>query len=281
MTAPNRVTSTSSERITRIRALHSRAGRRKAGLFVVEGPQAVRSAIDAGVPVHDLFADEAAGVAVSDLVAIAERSRIRVTHVTPSVMAAMAETQQPQGLLATCSLLPEGDLGAVMAAAGPVVVLESVSDPGNVGTIIRTCDAVAAAGVILSGTSVDVHNGKVVRSTAGSLFHVPVISGRSVAEVAAAARAAGRNVAVTLGDGATDLFVAADSGVVSDRTCWVIGSEAHGASDEARAAADLEVAIPMTGRTESLNAAVAAAIVLYVTRHAESRLVRGDGRMTD
>lgn len=281
MTAPNTVTSSSSERVTRVRVLHTRSGRRKAGRFAVEGPQAVTSALGAGVRVRDLFVDQSTGATFADLVALAETAGVRTTWVTSSVMAAMAETRQPRGILAVCDLLPAGDLGAVMAAPGPVVVLESVSDPGNVGTVIRTADAVGAAGVVLTPESVDVHSGKVVRSTAGSLFHLPVLVGREVREAVAAAHVAGRTVAVATGDGTASLFEAADSGAVTDRTCWIIGSEAHGVSDEARSSADLAVVIPMTGRPESLNAAVATAVVLYVTRHAESRVGIFDPRMTD
>ena len=263
------VTSTSSERVTRVRALHSRAGRRKAGRFVVEGPQAVGAALDAGVSVHDLLVDEAQ--LFPDLVELAERGGARITRVTPAVMAAMAETQQPQGILAVCDLLPPGELDEVMAGSGPVVVLEAISDPGNVGTIIRTADSVSAAGVILTADSADIHSGKVVRYTAGSLFHLPVLAGHSIDSVVTAARAAGRTVAVTAGDGAVSLFAAVDEGSLNNRTCWVIGSEAHGASKAARDCADVVVSIPMSGRAESLNAAVATAVVLFVTRHAESR----------
>ena len=281
MPDPNTVTSTSSERVTRVRALHSRSGRRKAGQFIVEGPQSVASALRGRIRVRDLFVDEESGTAFAGLVSIAESAGVRTTWVSSAVMAAIAETQHPQGLLALCDLLPTGDLDVVMAAPGPILVLESVSDPGNVGTIIRTADAAGAAAVVLTPESADVHGGKVVRSTAGSLFHLPVLAERELDEIVFAARAAHRQVAVATGDGHVSLFVAADGGLVTDRTCWIIGSEAHGVSLEARAAADVSIAIPMTGHAESLNAAVSASVVLYVTRHAESRLGRDGGRMTD
>ncbi|MHB1211408.1 MAG: TrmH family RNA methyltransferase, partial [Candidatus Nanopelagicales bacterium] len=172
-------------------------------------------------------------------------------------------------------------LAAPWPADGPVLVLEAVADPGNVGTAIRTADAAGAAAVVLTPDCADVHNGKVVRSTAGSLFHLPVLAGHPIAAVAAAATRAGRTVAVATGDGEADLFDAADRAVVDDRTCWIIGSEAHGASAQARAAAGVAVAIPMQGRAESLNAAIAAAIVLFVTRHARRGLVGAERRMTD
>lgn len=267
------MTSAASDRVTAVRALHSRQGRRKSGRFVVEGPQAIRSALANGVLVHDLFVDEDT-VAYSDVISGARSAGARLTWVTSAVLTAMSETRQPQGVLAVCDLLPEGDLDAVMAAPGPVVVLEAVSDPGNVGTIIRTADAAGAAGVLLTPTSADIHNGKVVRSTAGSLFRLPVLRGLPIEEIASAARRAGRPLAVTAGEGATSLFAAADEGLVDARTCWLIGSEAHGASPQARAAADLVVSIPMPGGSESLNAAVAAAVALFVTAHAQSRLGR-------
>lgn len=248
-----------------MRVLHSRAGRRKTGRFVIEGPQPVRSALAAGVPIQDVFVDEGTGDAFVDVVAAARSAGARLTWVTAQVLAAMAETSHPQGVLAVAALLPPVGLDDVMAAQGPVMVLEAVSDPGNVGTVIRTADACGAAGVVLTPDSADVHGGKVVRSTAGSLFHLPVLPGATIADIAAAARRHGRTIAVATGDARTDLFTAARAGSVTTSTCWIVGSEAHGVSAEARAAADVSVAIPMTGRAESLNAAVAAAVVLYVT----------------
>jgi TrmH family RNA methyltransferase len=275
------VTSVKSDRVTAVRALQTRSGRRKAGRYLVEGPQAVRSAFAAGVPVHELFVDEDAGGGMSDIVATARETNCRVVEVTGQVLAAMCQTEHPQGVLAVCPLLPPMDLAAAMRRRGPVIVLEAVSDPGNVGTIIRTADAAGAAAVVLTAECADVHNGKVVRSTAGSLFHLPVIPGQSLDDVVAAARVAERPVAVTAGAGAMDLFGAAASGLVGDQTVWVIGSEAHGASAQARMAADVEVAIPMGGRAESLNAAVAAAVVLYVCSFAKSRLGPSTALMTD
>ena len=267
MSPSQRVTSVKSDRVTAVRTLHTRQGRRKTGRFVVEGPQSVRSALAAGVVIRDLFMDDDAGVAFPDIVSEAIGAGRSVTWATREVLVAMGETSQPQGVLAICDLLPEGDLAAVMAAPGPVLLLDQLTDPGNVGTIIRTADAVGAAGILLTDGSADVHNGKVVRSTAGSLFHLPVVSHVDIFEVASAARAQGRTVAAATGDADVDLFEAVAAGRVGDRTCWIVGAEAHGVSEQGRAAADLAVRIPMAGRAESLNAAVAAAVVLYVTAY--------------
>ena len=272
---PERVTSAKSDRVTAVRVLHARPGRRKAGRFVVEGPQGVRSALVAGVVVRDLFMDEEAGVELPDIVATADAAGIPITWTSPEALSAMAETRQPQGVLAVCDLIADGDLDAVMAATGPIVVLDAVTDPGNAGTVIRTADAAGAVGVILTRGCVDVHNGKVVRSTAGSLFHLPVISEVTVEEVVAAASRQGRALAVLAADGDEDLFEAADAALVCPRTCWIVGSEAHGVSSAARAAAHVTVRIPMQGRAESLNAAVAAAVVLYVAEHAFRTRRRG------
>lgn len=257
------ITSTKSARVAAVRALHSRSGRRKAGRFVVEGPQAVSAALAAGAPVREVFA---CGDALSGPIArAAQAAGIDVTETSPEVLAAMAETEQPQGVVAVCEFLASAPLEDLMSRPGPVLVLEALGDPGNVGTAIRSADAVGAAGVVLTVDCADPHNGKVVRATAGSLFHLPMTRGATIDEVARAAAAAGRTLAVATGDGAVDLEAAARDGRVGPGTCWIIGSEAHGVSPQARALANLAVRIPMPGRAESLNAAVAAAVVLYVT----------------
>jgi TrmH family RNA methyltransferase len=216
--------------------------------------------------------DDDAGLAFPEIAHEAEAVGVAVTWATPDVLEAMSETRQPQGVIGVCDLLPDVDLDALMSRPGPVVVLDALSDPGNVGTAIRTADAVGAAGVVLTPGCADVHNGKVVRSTVGSLFHLPIALGVDAVAAAEAAHRAGRTVAVTAGESAVDLFAAVADGRVDSRTCWIIGSEAHGVGPEARAAADLAVRIPMAGRAESLNAAVAAAVVLYVTAAADSGL---------
>lgn len=179
----------------------------------------------------------------------------------------MSETKHSQGVLAVCDQLPGADLDAVLAVPAPVLILDGVSDPGNVGTILRTAEAVGASAVVLTSGCADIHNGKVIRSTTGSVFRVPVVLDVAMADVIAAVRRAGRALVVATGDGEEDLFTAVDSRMACPRACWVIGSEAHGVGDEAVEAADLSVRIPMAEGVESLNAAVSAAAILYVLAH--------------
>ncbi len=263
----DRLTSIASDRVKAVRALHSRQGRRKAGLFVVEGPQSVRSALTAGVVVQDLYLDDDAREAFPDIIEDAENRGVRPLWADARVLAAMAETESPQGVIAVCELLEGADIDEVLAVMAPVLILDRVADPGNVGTILRTAEAVGAAGVVLTQGCADIHNGKVVRSTTGSMFRVPVVTEISMEAAIAAVRRAGRALVVATGDGDEDLFSAVDSRMACPRACWVIGSEAHGVGDEARAEADLSVRIPMAEGVESLNAGISVAAILYVLAH--------------
>lgn len=222
----------------------------------------MRAALEAGASVRVVVIAE--GAVFANEVVLADRRGAQVCEVPERVLREMAETAHPQGLLAICDLPGPVDLAAALHRPGPVVALDAVGDPGNVGTIIRTADAAGAAAVLLGPGCADPHSGKVVRSTAGSLFHLPVVTVTWPLAVAGA-RAAGRRLAATTGTGKVDLSAAAGAGLVGQDTVWVIGSEAHGVSQEVLDDADLTVRIPMRGRAESLNAAVAAGIVLYAT----------------
>lgn len=264
---PSTLTSTSSDRVKAVRALHVPSGRRKAGRFLVEGPQAVRSALDAGVVIHEVFVDDDARIAFPDIMAAVEEVGAPITSAQSRVLVAMGQTTTSQGVLAVCDLLDPGRLADVLAISAPVLILDRVADPGNVGTIIRTAEAVGAAGVVLTPGCADVHGGKVVRATTGSLFRLPVVPDVPLETVLDAVRAEGRALAVATGDGDESLFSAVDARLVCPRTCWVIGSEAHGVSDLARERADITVRIPMAEGVESLNAAVSVAVLMYVTAH--------------
>jgi RNA methyltransferase, TrmH family len=145
-----------------------------------------------------------------------------------------------------------------------VAVLVEVSDPGNAGTVIRTADAAGADAVLIAGNAVDPHNGKCVRASAGSLFHLPIATHRSVAGTIAAARDAGLRVLAATAGGRLDL----DDAPLDGRTAWLFGSEAHGLDAATLAAADDTVRVPIYGRAESLNLATAAAICLYASARA-------------
>src|SRR5699024_10382374 len=157
------------------------------------------------------------------------------------------------------------DLFAGPEAPRLLAACVQVRDPGNAGTVIRAADAAGAQGVLLSAGSVDVHNPKVVRSTAGSLFHLPVATGIELAETAGAAREAGMQVLAADGAGEQDLY-----GVdLSTPTMWVFGNEAHGLARAERDLADAVVRIPIHGHAESLNLAMAATVCLYSCARAQ------------
>jgi TrmH family RNA methyltransferase len=194
-------------------------------------------------------------------------------------MAELAQTVTPQGLLAVCRFVDVPLAELVGAAPRLVAVLANVRDPGNAGTVLRTADAAGADGVIFTAASVDPYNSKCVRSSAGSLFHLPVVTGAAPAAAAAALRAAGLRVLAA--DGSADLVLGAparpdrggqgpggqdpDGPDLDGPTAWLFGNEAWGLPADLLALADEAVAVPIYGRAESLNLAAAAAVCLYAS----------------
>jgi len=194
----------------------------------------------------------------------------RVTLVTDRVADTLSDTVTPQGVVA---VVRGDDIGlADVLARAPrlLAVLVDVADPGNAGTVIRTADAVGADAVVLAGGSVDPHNPKCVRASAGSLFHLPVARGEDTAAIAAQLRAAGvRTLATTLDVAADALDSPAVQRLLDGSVAWLFGNEAHGLPDAVMALADARVRIPIRGSAESLNLAAAAAICLYSAAHAQ------------
>jgi TrmH family RNA methyltransferase len=267
-----------TERSSRIAAAHRllRKSRRiEVGEFLAEGPQAVREAVaaEAETPgtVRELYLTAAAGGRHVEIVRAAFAVGVTVTEVTDRAAAALSDTVTPQGLVARCRL-PELTLDDVLRRACQLVaVLVEAADPGNAGTVVRLADAAGADAVILAGESVDAFGPKAVRASAGSVFHLPVVSAGDPAVVLGALSAAGLSVLATAGSAELDLDAAARDGILDLPTAWLFGSEAHGLPDGLISAADAAVRVPIHGRAESLNLATAAAICLYASASAQRR----------
>ncbi len=178
--------------------------------------------------------------------------------VSRQIFEKLSDTKTPQGVMAVCRM-PEWDKGFLQSAR-LVLVCENISDPGNLGTMLRTAEAAGADAVVLAGNTVDLYNPKTVRSTMGSIFRMPVFSGYEYIELL---KKAGFTLVVTCLDGAINLY---ETDKKDRKIAVVIGSEAHGVSDALIQKADLKIKIPMSGRVESLNAAIAASVCLYEYR---------------
>jgi TrmH family RNA methyltransferase len=279
-----------SPRLTAARRLTKRALRQHARAFLVEGPQAVAEAFASGAPITELFVTAEARARHERLVAAVAETGLPVHAVSGEVMNGLAQTVTPQGLLAVCGFV-DVPLGQVLGAApsgapvtgspggdggpgrpGPppslLAVLANVRDPGNAGTVLRTADAAGAAAVIFSDASVDPYNGKCVRASAGSLFHLPVVAGARLDEAASALRAAGVRILAADARGGRSLDELSPCELAAP-TAWVIGNEAWGLPPGLLALADDRVAVPIYGKAESLNLAAAAAVCLYASARAQ------------
>jgi RNA methyltransferase, TrmH family len=259
-----------SARVVAAGKLTRRSGRDDAGAFLAEGRQAVGEALaeaeTAPDAVLELFVTEAAAAAHVDLLA---GTRVPVHLVTERAAAALSETVTPQGLVAVCALR---DVPASTLLTDPprlAVALAELADPGNAGTVLRSADACGAGTVVFGTGSADPYNGKVVRSSAGSLFHVDVVRSAPLAELVPQVQAAGMTVLAADGGGEVGLDEAADEGLLAAPVMWLFGNEARGLDAGLAAAADARVRIPMRGRAESLNLSVAAGVCLYVTQLAQ------------
>jgi RNA methyltransferase, TrmH family len=270
--AGRELTSTHSPRIKAARRLAKRTFRQRERAFLAEGPQAVAAALASGAEITGVFVTAAARLRYGDLLTAAAGAGAAVWVVSGEVMADLAQTVTPQGLLAVCRFIdvPLAEVTAVRPRLA--VLLADVRDPGNAGTVLRTADAAGAQAVIFAGASVDPYNGKCVRASAGSLFHLPVVTGIELAQASIQLRAAGVRILAADSRGSRSLDDVIDDGTLSGPTAWLFGNEAWGLSGNARALADETVSVPIYGRAESLNLATAAAVCLYASARCQRPL---------
>ena len=263
------LTSTRSPRVKSVRQLSKRALRQRSRSFLAEGPQAAGEALATPGVVTELFVTAPAQARYGELVAAAAGQAAPVHLVSGEVMAELAQTVTPQGILAVCRFI-DVPLSRITAAAPRLaVVLANVRDPGNAGTVLRTADAAGAQGVIFSPGSVDPYNSKCVRASAGSLFHVPVVMGTPLPAAVAALRDAGLRVLAADGSAPRTLDDLGADGLLRRPTVWLFGNEAWGMPGDLLSLADEAVAVPIYGRAESLNLAAAAAVCLYASARAQ------------
>jgi TrmH family RNA methyltransferase len=257
-----------SPRLKAARRLNKRAFRQRERAFLAEGPQAVAEAFHCGAQVTDLFVTVPARTRHRDLVAAIAAAGIPVHVVSGEVMDELAQTVTPQGLLAVCGFVDVPLAEVARAAPALVALLANVRDPGNAGTVLRTADAAGAHAVVFADASVDPYNGKCVRASAGSLFHLPVVAGSRLEEAVVTLREAGLRIVAADGRAGRSLDDPEVRARLAGPTAWMFGNEAWGLPPELVALADEPIAVPIYGRAESLNLAAAAAVCLYASARA-------------
>lgn len=244
------------------------AGRKKAGVFLAEGVNAVEAAIVSAVA-REVYVTEHALERYSEVVRAAVNLNIRVDPITDRAAKSLSDTVTNQGIFAVCSPVLWPAKEVLGRSPKLVSVPVETNDPGNAGTLIRLADALGADAVLFAGETVDPQGPKAVRSSAGSLFHVPVARETNIQAALDRLKAKGLTLLATTADGELSLDEADE--VLAGPTAWLFGNEAHGLSDEVLARADHRVRIPIHGRAESLNLATAASICLYQSSRAQHR----------
>jgi TrmH family RNA methyltransferase len=206
----------------------------------------------------------------ADVVGLASAAGVDIEQVSEQVLAQMADTTTPQGVIAVSQMTQTTMAEILQGAPSLLVVLDRVSDPGNAGTIIRAAVAAGAQGVIVTTDSVDVYNPKVVRSTTGSIFHIPIATGVSLDDALTALKKASIQVIAADMTG-IPLPELAESGRLDAPSAWLMGNEAHGLDDATLAASDVVASVPQYGPVESMNLATAAAVCLFQSAFAQRR----------
>ena len=230
--------------------------RDETGSYLLEGVKPLEDALDMGRKAMTVFVEEGGQP---------ERwlEGQHTVMLSRPLFRALSDTEAPQGIIAAVEMRNYDIDGFRKLVGGRnVLIMDRLQDPGNIGTIIRTAEAAGYGGIVMMAGSGDVYAPKVVRAAAGSLFRVPVIKAGKAGDVIRMVREMGKRLAVTCPEGGINCF---EADIVSD-TALVIGNEGNGVSEDFIDAADVKIRIPMEGSIESLNAAVAAGILMYQSR---------------
>jgi TrmH family RNA methyltransferase len=262
------LTDPKANKVRGVAKLTKKDARSSTGLFLLEGPQGLKEALARPKLIVELYATEDAVDRYVELFDRAASARIDVQLVTEPVLKALTDTTTPQGVVAVCQQLDVTLQDVIDAKPQLIALLANIRDPGNAGTVLRAADAAGADAVIFSQNSVDAYNPKVVRSTTGSLFHLPFILDAPIAQTIHELKAAGMQVFAANGGGQAIPDLSKET--FAKPTVWVFGNEAWGFEPETLELADQEVAVPIYGAAESLNLATAASICLYASAFAQN-----------
>lgn len=239
------ITSLKNPKVAAWKALKDRKGRRESGCFLVEGRKMVEEALKSAFDVETVLVQE--GMELPDGLTMP------VYELPAHVLAAVCDTKTPQGIAAVVRMKEQSALG------NHIVVLDGVQDPGNVGTIIRTADAAGLDGVLLSTQCADVFSPKVLRATMGSIFRMNLRTTDDLPGELTKLREKGYSILSSQLDG-TPFY---EREKVAEQFALIIGNEGNGVSEQVQQTATHRVRLPMRGGAESLNAAIAAAIMMY------------------
>lgn len=256
-----------STRVKAVTRLTQKDARQETGLFLLEGPQGLKELVHHPEIVHEVFVTETAANRYQLELDALQKAGCNIEVTSDRVMEKLSETQTPQGVVSVVHQQHVEISDILESTPRLLAVLDRIQDPGNAGTILRAADAAGADGVLFSSESVDVYNGKVVRSTAGSLLHLPVAVGLDLKETVAALKATGLQVLVADGGGKAITDFKPEE--LAKPTAWIFGNEAGGVTPALLELADHVVSIPIYGSAESLNLATAASICLYTTAFAQ------------
>lgn len=253
------ITSTGNGRIRELVKLKKSAKERMArGVFIVEGPKMFRE-IPRGMCL-EAYASESFSLTDEgrDMLESARMKPAGPEVVSDQVFQYISDTRTPQGILAVVKM-PVHEMRDLTGGVPLIIVLENLQDPGNLGTILRTAEAAGASGILLSQGCADLYNPKVTRSTMGSIFRVPFVYTQDLKGAIVQMKECGVRILAAHLKGSVDLYEESLTGP----TAILIGNESRGLTDETAALANQAIRIPMSGRVESLNAAVATAVCLF------------------
>ena len=249
------ISSTKNEKIKELAKLQTAKGRKKAGLYLLEGEHLVEEAIKETAPIELMVVSSNR---LEDYQHLLEQTVVQVLVVSQEVFQKLSMTETTQGILAIVKIENQTE----PPCSGRIIVLDAVQDPGNLGTIVRTADAAGFDAVVLGTGTVDLYNDKVIRSMQGSHFHIPVLQA-DLREYLAALKNQGVEVAVTaLHRDSKDYSILQGKSDIA----IVVGNEGQGVSSEVIELADVVVTIPMFGKAESLNVAIASALLMYKSK---------------
>ena len=258
----------SQAEIKGVAKLTKKEARSETGLFLLEGPQGLKEALERPKLIEKLFATESFEQKYPDLISRARDARVNVNLVSESVLKELSDTTTPQGVVAVCQQFHVSIEDVLASKPKLVAFLAQIRDPGNAGTVLRAADAAGADAVVFSKGSVDIYNPKVVRSTTGSMFHLPFVIDADIAHSLSKFKQAGLSV---LGaDIAGKSLASIESAELAKPTLWLFGNEAWGLEPDVATLADKLVQVPIFGAAESLNLATAASVCMYAPAFAQN-----------